>query len=114
MILYTNMNNNLKIGGFYYHYKHDPSKDIYNYAYEIINIGHHTEIEGLDESQMVIYAPLYPEAGVYKAGKHFDLRPLTMFLEPVTKEGKTFSRFQEITDPELIEKLKLKKQEMYA
>lgn len=107
------MNNSLKIGGFYYHYKHDPNKDIYNYAYKIINIGHHTEIEGLDESQMVIYAPLYPEAGVYKAGKHFDVRPLSMFMEPVTKDGKTFPRFQEINDQELITKLREREKEMY-
>jgi hypothetical protein len=60
-------------GRYYYHYKHDPLLSINNYAYEIINIGHHTEIDGLSESAMVIYAPLYSEAGVYKAGKHFDI-----------------------------------------
>lgn len=34
--------------GFYYHYKHDPTGAVNNYAYEILNIGHHTEIDGLD------------------------------------------------------------------
>jgi hypothetical protein len=51
---------------------------------------------------------------VYKEGKHFDVRPLHMFLEEVTKDGKTFPRFREITDPELIEKLKEKKEELYG
>lgn len=29
--------------GFYYHYKHDPNGSFDNYAYEVLNIGHHTE-----------------------------------------------------------------------
>lgn len=103
-----------KIGGFYYHYKHDPEKGFNNYAYEIINIGHHTEIDGLKESAMVIYAPLYPEAGVYKEGRHYDVRPLEMFLEEVEKDGKTFKRFSEITDIELITKLQEVKKELYS
>ncbi len=98
--------------GFYYHYKHDPNGTINNYAYEIMGIGHHTEMEGLAESAMVMYRPLY-ESSVYKAGKHWDLRPLHMFMEEVTKEGKTFPRFQKITDPDLIEKLEKTRDEMY-
>ncbi len=31
--------------GFYYHYKHDPNGLVNNYAYEVLNIGHHTEEE---------------------------------------------------------------------
>jgi hypothetical protein len=108
------MYNEPKIGSFYYHYKHDPNGPINNYAYEVINFGHHTEIDGLDESAMVIYAPLYPEAGVYKAGRHFDVRPLAMFIEEVTKDSKTFPRFQEITDPQVIEKLTQIKEELYG
>lgn len=108
------MNNELEIGGFYYHYKHDPHGPINNYAYEIINIGHHTEIDGLEESKMVIYAPLYPEAGVYKAGKHFDVRPYAMFMEEVVKDGKTFPRFQKIEDEHVIEDLKKIKMELYS
>ncbi len=108
------MYNEPKIGGFYYHYKHDPTKGFNSHAYEIINIGHHTEIEGLKESAMVIYAPLYEQAGVYTEGKHFDVRPLDMFLEEVTKDSKTFPRFSEITDPELIEKLRDIKKELYG
>lgn len=102
-----------QIGGFYYHYKHDPKGTINNYAYEVVNIGHHTEIEGLPESAMVIYAPLY-EAMVYKAGKHFDVRPLLMFMEKVSKDGKEFPRFKKIVNAELISKLKKIKKKMYG
>ncbi len=107
------MYNEPQIGSFYYHYKHDPEGPINNYAYEIINFGHHTEIEGIDASAMVIYTPLYPEAGVYKAGRHYDVRPLAMFLEQVEKDGKTFPRFTKITDEHIIEDLEKIKKELY-
>ncbi len=93
-----------EIGAFYYHYKH-TDESVNNYAYEVIGIGHHTEIEGLDESAMVIYRPLYESAGVYKIGKHYDVRPFAMFMEEVVKDGKTFPRFAKITNEEVINKL---------
>lgn len=99
--------------GFYYHYKHDPNGTFDNYAYEVLNIGHHTEIDGLDESAMVVYQPLYETAGVYGIGKHWDVRPLGMFMEMVTKDDKTFERFSKITDLEIIKKLEEKRDEMY-
>lgn len=98
--------------GFYYHYKHDPAKEINDYAYEIMGIGHHTEVDGLDESAMVMYRPIY-ESSVYKAGKHWDLRPYDSFMEPVTKDDKTFPRFQKITDPEIVKKLEVIRNQMY-
>lgn len=107
------MYNEPKIGGFYYHYKHDPAGEWNNYLYEVLNIGHHTEIDGLDESAMVVYRPLYESAGVYGIGKHWDVRPYDMFMEQVTKDGKTFDRFQYITDPELIKKCEELTKEMY-
>ena len=100
--------------GFYYHYKHDSDGSVNNYAYEVLNIGHHTEIEGLDESAMVVYQPLYESAGVYRIGKHWDVRPLAMFMEEVTKDGRTFPRFSKITDPEIISKLEKIKIAMYG
>ncbi len=99
--------------GFYYHYKHDKSGEWNNYLYEVLNVGHHTEIDGLDESAMVVYRPLYESAGVYSAGKHWDVRPFDMFMEQVTKDGNTFDRFQYITDLEIIEKAKKLAEEMY-
>jgi hypothetical protein len=62
---------------------------------------------------MVVYRPLY-EASVFKAGKFFDLRPLDMFMEKVTKEDRTFDRFAKINDPDIIEKLKARRDEMYS
>ncbi len=101
--------------GFYYHYKHDSKKDINNYAYEVMGIGHHTEIEGLEESAMVMYRPLY-EASVYKLGKHWDLRPLTgpdSFIEPKIIDGKPVERFLKITDPVVLAKLEEIRDQMY-
>lgn len=99
--------------GFYYHYKHDPKGEINNYAYEILNVGHHTEVEGLEESAMVVYRPLYESAGVYKIGKHWDVRPYDMFMEKVIKEGKDMNRFTKITDPVTIHKLESIRDELY-
>ena len=58
--------------GFYYHYKHDPKKGVNDHTYEVLNIAHHTEIENFADSGFVIYAPIYSDARVYKAGKHWD------------------------------------------
>lgn len=98
--------------GFYYHYKHDPQGDINNYAYEVMGLGHHTEIDGLEESLMIMYRPIY-ESSVYKAGKHWDLRPYDSFMEPVTKDGKTFARFMKITDSDVVKQLEEIKDKMY-
>lgn len=99
--------------GFYYHYKHDPKGEVGNYAYEVIGVGFHTEDDcRAEDKNMVVYRPLY-ESSVYKAGRFFDLRPLSMFLEKVTKNGITFNRFQKITDENILEKLKKIKKEMY-
>lgn len=99
--------------GFYYHYKHDPAGTVNNYAYEVMGIGHHTEIDGLAESAMVMYRPIY-EASVYKAGKHWYLRPFGMFTEDVTKDGSTFPRFKKIEDPAVIAELAKIRGEMYG
>ncbi len=98
--------------GFYYHYKHDENGDMGNYTYEVLNMGHHTEIEGWNKNALVIYRPLY-ESSVYKLGKHWDARPLKMFLEPVMKDGKEVPRFRKITDPEIISKLEKIRDDMY-
>ena len=99
--------------GFYYHYKHDDTKGVADYAYEVVGVGLHTEDDCRPEdSSMVVYRPLY-EAFVYTNGKLFDLRPLEMWMGDVTKDGQTFKRFTKITDPEIIEKLEEIKGEMY-
>jgi hypothetical protein len=98
--------------GLYYHYKHNYNLDINNYAYEVLNIAHHTEINGLDEGAMVIYRPLY-ESFVYKAGKYWDARPLKMFMDTVKLDGKEIPRFSKITDPKIISELEKIKRQMY-
>lgn len=98
--------------GFYYHYKHDPKGSINNYAYEVLNVAHHTENDDWDTNGLVIYQPLY-ESGVYKRGKHWDARPLHMFMEPVMKDGKEVERFARITDPKIIAELEKIRDRMY-
>lgn len=99
--------------GFYYHYKHDPNGPINNYAYDVMGVGCHTEDDCRPEdANMVVYRPLY-EASVYKAGELFDIRPLEMFMENVTKDGQTFPRFRNITDPTVTTQLKTIRDQMY-
>jgi hypothetical protein len=101
--------------GFYYHYKHNPDGPVNNYAYEVIGVGHHTEnYLPLEDVHMVVYRPLYEDAEVYKAGKLFDLRPLRMFMEYITKSGKTFPRFKRISDEEVIKELEAIRTRMYG
>lgn len=100
--------------GFYYHYKHDPNGSVNNYAYEVIGVGYHTEDDCRPEDvNLVVYRPVY-ESSVYKAGKFFDIRPLGMFMESVTKEGKTSPRFAKIADPAIIAQLEAMKRAMYS
>ena len=100
--------------GYYYHYKHDPSGPINNYAYEVMGVGHHTEDDCRPEDQyVVVYRPLY-EAFVYKNGKMFDIRPLAMFMETVEKDGVTCPRFSPITDADTLATLRATAREMYG
>ena len=107
--------------GFYYHYKHDPTIAINNFAYEVINtafnteskLTHHEDLEGFLKDEVVIYRALYDNSIAYKNGKKFWIRPIGMFEEMVTKEGKTFPRFQKITDSKIIEELIKVRDEMY-
>lgn len=109
-----NIPNHVPENGFYYHYKHDSNGPINNYAYEVMGVGCHTEADCRPEdANMVVYRPLYEEASVYKAGKLFDLRPLSMFMEEVSKDGKTFPRFQKITDSTIVSRLETIRGHMY-
>ncbi len=104
--------------GFYYHYKHDPSKGVQDYAYEVMGVGFHTEDDVRDgEALFLIYRPLY-NASVYLASKDlaipcFDARPLEMWMGDVEKDGKVFPRFTKIIDAEVVEQLEKIKSEMY-
>ena len=99
--------------GFYYHYKHRDEEGLRDYAYEVMGTGCHTEDDCREiDIHLVVYRPLY-ESSVYKAGKLFDIRPLGMFLEDVSKDGKTFPRFQKITDLDVIAELEEVEKQMY-
>ncbi len=99
--------------GFYYHYKHDPAGPVNNYAYEFMGVGHHTEDDCRPEDAFLgVYRPLY-EAFVYRHGQMFDVRPLSMWMEEVTKEGKTFPRFARVTDPTTVAELSAIRDRMY-
>lgn len=55
--------------------------------YEVIAVCRHSET--LED--MVVYRALYGEHGLW-------VRPLSMWEETVTREGKTFKRFEKITE----------------
>ena len=93
--------------GFYYHYKHDPSGPVNNYSYEVISVGTHTETH----EKFVIYRSLYQTET--QGGANYWLRPLAMFMENVTKDGKTFPRFQKITDQAIITELEKIRDDIY-
>jgi hypothetical protein len=96
--------------GFYYHYKHNPSIDFNNYAYEVVGLGRNTE-EKNDKEYTVLYRPLYKndwmEPAIYQS------RPYTMFVENVEKDGNKVPRFTLITDEETILKLEEVKNQIY-
>ncbi len=105
--------------GFYYHYKHDPEGSIENYAYEVVAVGFHTEDDPRPgEAHFVNYRPLYASAAVYALSRSLgiqcqDNRPLEMWMGDVEKDGKTFPRFQKITDPAVITALEVIRDRMY-
>jgi len=101
--------------GFYYHYKHNSDGSVENYAYEVLNVGIHTEEDCRPEdANLVIYRPLYEDAAVYKAGGFWDARPLTMWMGTVEKDGHTVLRFTRITDPAVIAELQMQSAKMYG
>ncbi|MBE6887261.1 MAG: DUF1653 domain-containing protein [Ruminococcaceae bacterium] len=55
--------------------------------YEVLYIAKHSETM----EDMVVYKALYGEGGVW-------VRPLGMFCEEITRDGKTFKRFEKIDD----------------
>lgn len=101
--------------GFYYHYKHKDTDEVNFQAYEVVGTGVNTEEEDcrLEDANMVVYRPLY-NVDIYEAGKLFNLRPLGMFMENLTKDGKNFPRFKKITDTKVLAVLEAIKMEMYG
>ena len=63
-------------------YRHFKGKE-----YEVLYIAKHSETM----EEMVVYRALYGDCGVW-------VRPKNMFLEQVTRDGKTFPRFEKTED----------------
>lgn len=55
--------------------------------YEVVGIAKHSET--LEE--MVVYRPLYGEGGLW-------VRPASMWNEEITRNGRTFRRFEKLQD----------------
>ena len=73
------MERTLHIGGRYRHFKGNE--------YEVLAVARHSET--LEE--MVVYHQLYGDGGVW-------VRPLSMFLDTVTRDGKIFFRVEEVSE----------------
>lgn len=71
--------NDVRIGGKYRHFKGNE--------YEVLHVARHSE----DLQPMVVYRALYGDGDIW-------VRPLSMFTDTVTREGKTMPRFEELTD----------------
>lgn len=71
----------LVIGGIYKHYKGNE--------YKVIGVAKHSETL----QEMVVYRALYGEMGLW-------VRPKTMFLERIQKDGKEIERFSFIKKEE--------------
>ena len=61
-------------------YRHYKGND-----YEVVGVATHSETR----ESMVVYRPLYGEMGLW-------VRPLAMFIEYVTVDGKTVPRFAKL------------------
>ena len=107
--------------GFYYHFRHNPNGTVNDCAYEMLGTAFSTETTNVHsddpalflKDEVVLYRPLYKESIIYKTGRDCWYRPIGMFEEMVTKEGKTFPRFQKISDPKVIAELEKIRDEMY-
>ena len=70
------MDRQLRVGGKYRHFK--------GMEYRVLSLAKHSETC----EPMVVYKQLYGDGGVW-------VRPLSMFLETVERDGKTIFRFEE-------------------
>ncbi len=90
-----------KAGELYYHFKHNPEKDIFNYAYKIVGTGKHSETDEI----FIVYKALYKSPWIEESAVDFTIRPIKMFMENVEKNGQSFPRFKKIEDLKLIDKI---------
>jgi hypothetical protein len=55
--------------------------------YEVLGVARHSETH----EPLVVYRPLYGDGGLW-------VRPLAMFLEPVTRDGREVPRFAPVSE----------------
>ena len=103
----TDIPANVPEKGFYYHYKHEPTGELNNYAYEVIGVGLHTEVR----DYAVIYRPLYKNGFLEPAD--YCMRPYDMFIGEVVKDGVSVPRFTKISDPKALAELEAIRGRMY-
>lgn len=84
---------------YYYHFKHDPSVSINNYAYELIGLGKNADTD----EEFVIYKPLYRNDHIGKCD--FYIRSKNNFFETIIRKGKKIKRFKKISDKKVIAQL---------
>lgn len=77
-MIYSELSQKIVLNGLYQHYK--------GQRYKVLHIARHSET--LEE--LVVYQALYGDHGIW-------VRPLAMFLENVTIEGKTVPRFKQVS-----------------
>lgn len=78
------MQQDVKVGALYRHFK--------NHLVRVIGVAKHSETQ----EELVIYEKM-EDVGDAKKGSLW-ARPKAMFLEDVTREGRTFPRFQYVDD----------------
>lgn len=73
--------------GIYEHYKSTPESRKY---YQVLGFARHTETEEI----LVVYIPLYTDSS--HTGPRFQVRPIGMFTENITRDGEEIPRFKYI------------------
>lgn len=100
--------------GFYYHFKHDPTGPVNNYAYEVIGVGIHSEDDcDPNDAVMVGFIPLY-DCPLADQLHLFQIRPLAMWMGEASVGGMRVPRYVRITDPNVIAQLKRARAEIYG
>ncbi len=94
--------------GFYYNFKHNPEKGIYDYAYFIMEVPSN-DVDNIDVPK-VTYFRLYSGPNNFSRSHSEFGEDVTDRKENVTKQP---LRFMKIEDTETIQKLKEKFDEMY-
>lgn len=99
----SSMSTDVPEPGFYYSYKHDPSGEVNNYAYEVRTTGTDTD----SGSAFIVYRRLYEAPHVY-------VRLLSKWIEKAEKDGSKVSRYKKVTHPRAISQLSQIREQMYG